>query len=116
MGCYIWYNKEGPGRVADPLSPLLAVPNVTAHPSTSVFDCTLNRPTCVFVIVSHSVNKHAIKYKLKNELCTINLIIKDRRLRWLEHVLRMDDNRLPRQAVHWDISGRESVSDHEKIG
>jgi len=33
------------------------------------------------------------------------LIIKERRLRWLRHVLWMDDNRLPRQAVHWDISG-----------
>jgi len=30
---------------------------------------------------------------------------KERRLRWLGHVLQMDDNRLPRQAVHWDISG-----------
>jgi len=26
MSCYIWYNEEGP---------LLAVPNVTAHPSTA---------------------------------------------------------------------------------
>jgi len=35
----------------------------------------------------------------------IDLTIKERRLRWLRHVLQMDDNRLPRQAVHWDISG-----------
>jgi len=33
--CYIWYNKEVPGRVAAPPRPLLAVPNVTAHPSTA---------------------------------------------------------------------------------
>jgi len=33
MGCYIWYIEEGPGRAATP-SPLLAVPNVTAHTST----------------------------------------------------------------------------------
>jgi len=39
------------------------------------------------------------------QLQKIDLIIKKRRLRWLGHVLRMDDNRLPRQAVHWDISG-----------
>ena len=32
---YIWYSKEGPGRAAAPLSPLIAVPNVTAHPSTA---------------------------------------------------------------------------------
>jgi len=29
VGCYIWYSEEGPGRA------LLAVPNVTAHPSTA---------------------------------------------------------------------------------
>jgi len=31
VGCYIWYNKEEPGRAAPP-GPLLAIPNVTAHP------------------------------------------------------------------------------------
>ena len=35
MGCYIWYSEEGPRRAAAPPSPLLAVPNVTAHPSTA---------------------------------------------------------------------------------
>jgi len=34
-GCYIWYSEEGPGPAAAPPSPLLAVPNVTAHPSTA---------------------------------------------------------------------------------
>jgi len=33
--CYIWYSEEGPGRAAAPPSPLLAVPNVTVHPSTA---------------------------------------------------------------------------------
>ena len=32
MGCYIWYREEGPGRAAALPSPLLAVPNLTAHP------------------------------------------------------------------------------------
>jgi len=31
----IWYSEEGPGRAAAPPSPLVAVPNVTAHPSTA---------------------------------------------------------------------------------
>jgi len=31
VGCYIWYSDEGPGQAAAPPSPLLAVPNVTAH-------------------------------------------------------------------------------------
>ena len=35
MGCYTWYSEERPGRAAAPLSPLLAVPNVIAHPSTA---------------------------------------------------------------------------------
>jgi len=34
MYCYIWYSEEGPWRAADLPSPLLAVPHVTAHPST----------------------------------------------------------------------------------
>ena len=35
-GCfYIWYSEEMPGRAAALPSPLLAVPNVTAHPSTA---------------------------------------------------------------------------------
>jgi len=35
VGCYIWYSMAGLGRAAAPPSPLLAVPNVTAHPSTA---------------------------------------------------------------------------------
>ena len=35
VGCYIWYSEEGPGWAAAQLSPLLAVPNVTAHLSTA---------------------------------------------------------------------------------
>jgi len=33
VGCYIWYSEEGPGWAGAPPSPLLTVPNVTAHPS-----------------------------------------------------------------------------------
>jgi len=33
LGCYIWYSEKGPGRAAAPSSPLLAVPNITAHSS-----------------------------------------------------------------------------------
>jgi len=35
VGCYIWYSEEGPERAGAPPSPLLAVPNVAAHPSTT---------------------------------------------------------------------------------
>jgi len=32
-------------------------------------------------------------------------IIKERRLRWLGHVLRMDNSRTARQAAHWELRG-----------
>ena len=32
-------------------------------------------------------------------------IIKERRLRWLGHVLRMDDSRTARQATQWELKG-----------
>ena len=36
----------------------------------------------------------------------LELIIKERRLRWLGHVLlRMDDARIPRQATQWELRG-----------
>ena len=40
MGCNIWYSKEAPEQAAPP-SPLLAVPNVTAHPSTASVPITV---------------------------------------------------------------------------
>ena len=41
VGCYIWYNEEGPGPAGALLSPLLAVLNVTAHPSTASVPITV---------------------------------------------------------------------------
>ena len=41
MSCYIWYSEEGPGRAAAPPSPLVAVSNVTAHPSTASVPITV---------------------------------------------------------------------------
>jgi len=38
---YIWYSEEGPGRAGAPPSPLLAVPNVTAHPLTASVPITV---------------------------------------------------------------------------
>jgi len=38
VGCYIWYSVEGTGRAP---RPLLAVPNVTAHPSTASVPITV---------------------------------------------------------------------------
>jgi len=35
VSCCIWYSEEGTERARAPPSPLLAAPNVTAHPSTA---------------------------------------------------------------------------------
>ena len=41
VGCYIWYSEERPGRAAALPNPLLAVANVTAHPSTASVPITV---------------------------------------------------------------------------
>jgi len=39
--CYIWYSEEEPGQAGTPPSPLLAVPNVTAHLSAASVPITV---------------------------------------------------------------------------
>jgi len=41
VGCYIWYSEEGTGRDPSQPRPLLAVPTVTAHPSTASVPITV---------------------------------------------------------------------------
>ena len=41
VGCYIWYSDEGTGWGRSPPRLLLAVPNVTAHPSTASVPITV---------------------------------------------------------------------------
>jgi len=35
----------------------------------------------------------------------LELVIKERRPRWLGHVLRMEDCRIARQAIQWELRG-----------
>jgi len=42
VGCYIWYCKEGTGQVPSPPRPIIAVPNVTAHPPTASVPITVS--------------------------------------------------------------------------
>jgi len=44
VGCYIWYSEEGTGWGRSLPRPLLAVPNVTAHPSTASTNHRINGP------------------------------------------------------------------------
>jgi len=32
-------------------------------------------------------------------------VIQERRMRWLGHVTRMDEVRIPKQALHWEVVG-----------
>ena len=41
--CYIWYSEEAAGQAVAPPSSLLAVPNVTAHPSTASYQLHIIR-------------------------------------------------------------------------
>ena len=49
VGYYIWYSEEGTGRGRSPPRPLLAVSNVTAHPSTASLPITalLHNVQCI---------------------------------------------------------------------
>ena len=62
MGCYIWYSEEGPGRDAAPPSFLLAVRNVTVHPSTASVPITVllyDGPLiCSFNVAVDGLNQH----------------------------------------------------------
>jgi len=68
----MWYSEEGPGRAAAPTSPLLAVPNVTAHPSTA------------------SVRITVLLYD-GPLLCGFNVAIKGLSFRWQMQALRDGD-------------------------
>ena len=71
VGCYIWYSEEGPGWAAAPPSPLLAVPNVTAHPSTASVPITVllydRRLLCGFNVSIKGLKTHSkIDRKIKD--------------------------------------------------
>jgi len=44
----------------------------------------------------------------------LELIIKERRLRWLGHVLRMEDSRTPHQATQWELRGYKRKPGHQR--
>jgi len=42
----------------------------------------------------------------QTKLPRMDLIIKERRLRWLGHVLCMEDDRIPKQAMYWQMESQ----------
>jgi len=43
--------------------------------------------------------------KVRTEQHSMDDILSERRLRWLGHVIRMDHQRIPWQALHWEVPG-----------
>ena len=66
VGCYVWYSDEGTGRGPSPPRPLIAVPNVTAHPSTASVPITVllynDALLCGFNV---SIKELKVKYNTK---------------------------------------------------
>jgi len=66
VDCYIWYSEDGPGRAAAPPSLLLAVPNVTAHPSTAIVPITVllydGTLLCVFNLAIRALNTRSTSH------------------------------------------------------
>ena len=56
VSCYIWYNEEGP-----PPSPVLTVPNVTAHPLTASVSITDGPLFCGFKVAIKVLKMRTIK-------------------------------------------------------
>ena len=70
VGCYIWYTEEGTGRGRSLPRPILAVPNVTACPSTSSVPITVllyNVPLiCSLKMPVKGLNYCSIKFTVTN--------------------------------------------------
>jgi len=49
----------------------------------------------------------------KTDLRKLQHIIKERGLRWVGHVLRMEDSRTPDQATQWELSGYKKSWDSQ---
>jgi len=77
VGCYIWYSEEGTGRGRNRPSPLLAVPNVTAHPLTA----SVLPPT------NEEVNAFA---RVRLSVCLSVSKITQKRVHGLDEMLRVD--------------------------
>jgi hypothetical protein len=42
--------------------------------------------------------------------------IKKNRLRWFEHIKRMDEHRIPKTVLETKMSGKRPTADHEHVG
>jgi len=45
------------------------------------------------------------KVRVRTGQRSMDDILSERRLRWLGHVIRVDHQRIPRQALHWEVPG-----------
>ena len=65
VGCYIWYSEERQGRAVAPPSPLIAVPNVTAHPSMASVPTSyylMWHYNCLWILLVDYAHVHNVCY------------------------------------------------------
>jgi len=78
VGCCIWYSEEGPGA---PPSPLLAVPNATAHPSTASVPTSYYftwHYNCIWALTALSARKGHAKI-----ISLLKIFISDKKLKYV---------------------------------
>ena len=106
MGCYIWYSKEGPGWAMAPPSPLLAVPNVTTHPSTARVPITVllyDGPLfCSFNVAMTMLGDLAVFWLYVTTICSFLHYIKRLRNRNFPDIISTADTRIPTE--YYDIT------------
>jgi len=49
-------------------------------------------------------NVSYVEVRKRTGMAKLEEIIKERKLRWLGHVIRMEDGRMPNQALNWKLS------------
>ena len=109
VGCYIWYSVEGPGRAAAPPSPHIAVPNVTAHPSTASVPTlyySMRHYNCLWILKGlrvHVQSRRVVSYR--SQRMTYRW---DDRNVWIDAVTRRRV-RLRRLRSHDDVAERALI-------
>jgi len=77
----------------------------TSHTDEETGSSLSQVPTTTAIGITWKDKVRNEEIRRKTGLRILELIIKDRRLSWLGHVLRMEDSRIPRQAVQWELMG-----------
>jgi len=93
-------------KFKDDKSKLQNIPYVVFFIFVIIYFCKeSSRNSLVKAVDFHPMEMRNEEIRRKTGLQKLELIIKESRLRWVGHVLRMEDSRIPRQAVQWELRG-----------